>query len=98
MSFINRNICKSLSSALNSSTYVKLSSQECSEVIIVFYSSTNTDWVDVLDSNSVIPFRILANREFTFRGVSDSSQLSAKCNTGTPTLYYRTQFFGSMTE
>lgn len=99
MNFINRNICKSFQSTLNSSTFVELSSQECSEAILVFYSNTATDWVDVVDpSNPTIPFRILANKDFTFRGLNDSSQLSAKANTGTPILYYRTQFFGSMTD
>jgi hypothetical protein len=98
MSFINRNICKSFQSTLNNSTYVKLSSQECSEAIVIFYSNTASDWVDVIDPNNpTVPFRILANKDFVFRGLNDSSQLSAK-GSGAHTLYYRTQFFGSMTE
>ena len=99
MAFINRNFCKSFQSTLNASSYVKLSAQECSEAILVFYSNTATDWVDVKDPNNpTVPFRILANKDFTFRGLTDSSQLSAICNTGTPILYYRTQFFGSTTD
>jgi hypothetical protein len=98
MSFINRNICKSFQSTLNNSTYVKLSSQECSEAIVIFYSNTASDWVDIIDPNNpTVPFRILANKDFVFRGLNDSSQLSAK-GSGAHTLYYRTQFFGSMTE
>jgi hypothetical protein len=98
MGFINRNTCKSFSSVLNNSSYTKLSAQECSEAILVFYNTTATEWVDVVDPNNpTVPFRILANREFTFRGLTDSSQLSAK-GSGAHTLYYRTQFYGSMTD
>jgi hypothetical protein len=98
MGFINRNTCKSFSSIINSSGYTKLSAQECSEAILVFYNTTATEWVDVVDPNNpTVPFRILANREFTFRGLTNSNQLSAK-SSGTNTLYYRTQFFGSMLE
>jgi hypothetical protein len=97
MAFINKNFCKTLSSAINSSTYTKLSAQECSEAILYIPSATATDYVDVLDPNSNIPFRLLANKEFTFRGLTDSSQLSAK-GSGSLTLCYRTQYFGSMTD
>ena len=98
MPFINRNFSKSFQSSINNSNYVKLSSQECSEAILVFYSLTASDWVDVVDpSNPTVPFRIIANKDFTFRGINDSSQLSAK-GIGSITLYYRTQFFGSMTD
>jgi hypothetical protein len=99
MVFINRNFCKSFQSILNSSSYVILSSQECSEATLIFYSSSSTDWVDVKDPNNPsVPFRIVANKYFTFRGLTDSSQLSAIAYTGNPILYYRTQFYGSMTD
>jgi len=98
MAFINKNFCKTFSSAINSSTYTRLSAQECSEAIIMLYSATATDYVDIIDPNNPsVPFRVLANKDFTFRGLSDSSQLSAK-GSGLLTLYYRTQFFGSMTD
>ena len=98
MPFINRNYSKSFQSSINNSNYVKLSAQECSEAILVFYSLTASDWVDVVDpSNPTVPFRIIANKDFTFRGINDSSQLSAT-GIGSITLYYRTQFFGSMTD
>lgn len=99
MAFINRNYSKSFQSTINSSTYVKLSVQECSEVIVMLYSSNpaSVEYVDILDPNSTSAFRVPANREFIFRGLNDSSQLSAK-GSGSATLYYRTQFFGSMTD
>ena len=99
MPFINRNLCKSFQAALNNSTYVKLSAQECSEVIVLLYdaSASSVAFVDILDPNSSTPFRVFANRESTIRGVADSSQLSAKAS-GSLTLYYRTQYFGSMTD
>lgn len=98
MGFINRNYCKTLSSSINNSTYTKLSAQECSETTVMLYSSTLTDYVDIIDiNNPSIPFRILANKDFTFRGLTDSSQLSAK-GSNSLTLYYRTQYFGSMTD
>jgi hypothetical protein len=99
MAFINRNLCKNFSSDINSSNYVRLSAQECSEVVVMLFSSSviTTDYVDIIDSNSSIAFRVPANREFTFRGLTDCSQLSAKGSSNL-TLYYRTQFFGSMTD
>ena len=100
MSFINRNVCKSFQASLNNSTYVKLSAQECSEVIVFIYSSSNpaTEYADIIDHNNpTVPFRVIANKDFVFRGLNDSSQLSAK-GSGNITLYYRTQFYGSMTD
>jgi len=98
MAFINKNFCKTFQTNVNNSTYVKLSAQECSEVIVYVSSSTASDYVDIIDPNNpTVPFRVLANKDFTFRGLSDSSQLSAK-GSGSFTLYYRTQFFGSMTD
>ena len=98
MAFIIRNFCISLSSALTTS-YSKLSSQECSEIIGMLYDAnpSSTAYVDILDPNSSTPFRVYANREFTFRGLTDSGLLSAKSN-GSLTFFYRTQFFGSMTD
>jgi hypothetical protein len=99
MAFINRNVCKNFSSLINSNNYVQLSAQECSEVVVMLFSSSilSVDYVDILDSNSSTAFRVPANKEFTFRGLTDCSQLSAKGSTST-TLYYRTQFYGSMTD
>lgn len=98
MAFINRNFCKSLSASLTTS-YVKLASQECSEVIVFLYDSnpSSVAYVDILDPNSTTPFRVFANRESTIRGLTDSGQLSAK-SSNSLTLFYRTQYFGSMTD
>jgi hypothetical protein len=102
MAFINRNFCKTFQSNINSSNFVQLSSsQECSEVIVSIYSSSNpaTEYVEIIDPNNpTVPFRIIANKDFTFRGLTNSNQLSAKSSKATDVLYYRTQYFGSMTD
>ena len=87
MSFTNRNICKSHSIALNG-TQQPLSGGGCSEVIVIGTASTTVR--DIYGGNLVVP----QDTVFTFRGVTDSTQLSAA---GSGTLYYRTQYFGSIT-
>jgi transposase-like protein len=99
MAFINRNVCKSFSAALNSSTWTKLSAQECSEVVVLLYdgNASTISYAEILDPNSSTPFRVFANRESTIRGLTNSGLLSAKAS-GNFTLYYRTQYYGSMLE
>ena len=88
MPFTNRNVCKSF--FLNgNNTKVALSSQECSEVIV--RPSANYTFFD--HQNPTVGFLVIANTEFTFRGLTNSNQLSA---TGNGDLYYRTQMFSNM--
>lgn len=95
MPFINRNFCKTFNMTLAGAPAKALSAQECSEVVIKV-SSTTGHTASIYDStNPAVPWVLTAGQEFTFRGVSNSSQLSAE---GTGTLYYRTQYFGSMTD
>lgn len=99
MAFINRNFCKSFQTPLNSSTYTKLASQECTEVIVMMYTTNTNEYVDIIDPNNpTVPFRVNANVESTFRGLTNSDQLSAKSKSNSHTLYYRTQYYGSMTD
>lgn len=88
MPFTNRNVCKTFFLSGNN-TKVALSSQECSEVIV--RPVVNYKFFD--HQNPTVEFLVAANTEFTFRGLTNSNQLSA---TGNGDLYYRTQMFSNM--
>lgn len=88
MPFTNRNVCKSFLLSGNN-TQTTLANQECSEVIV--RPSVNYTFFD--HQNPTVGFLVAANTEFTFRGLTNSNQLSA---TGSGTLYYRTQMFSNM--
>jgi hypothetical protein len=90
MPFTNRNFCKTFNLSLTTST-LGLTAQECSEVVVV--STVSTTYYDHM--NPSVGFIVPANVEFTFRGLTNSNQLSAKGAT-TGTLYYRTQYFSFM--
>lgn len=90
MPFTNRNFCKTFNLSLTTGT-LGLASQECSEVVIL--ATVSTTYYDHM--NPSVGFIVPANVEFTFRGLTNSNQLSAKGST-TGTLYYRTQYFSFM--
>ena len=81
----NRNVCKSFSMSPGGSLAV-LADQECSEVIVL--PSATTYFADY--RNPSVEFMVPANTVFTFRGLTNSNELSAR---GSGTLSYRTQFF-----
>lgn len=89
MPFTNRNVCKSFVLSGNS-TKVALSDQECSEVIV---RPSGASYTFFDHQNPTVGFLVIANSEFTFRGLTNSNQLSA---TGSGILYYRTQMFSNM--
>lgn len=92
MSFTNRNFCKSFTLTLNGNTQA-LATQECSEVIV-----SSSDAVTYYDyRNPGVGFLVPANTIFTFRGLTDSNQLSAN-GTSNKVVYYRTQYFTSLTD
>lgn len=95
MPFINRNVCKAFSIA-GAQTKVKLANQECSEVVVL---PTGTGGpVTIFDyMNPGTGFVVPVGVEFTFRGLTNSDQLSATMASGT-TLSYRTQFFSFFPE
>lgn len=84
---INRNVCVNYNLGLTGSLK-SLGSQECSEVIVC--SPVQTTFYDY--RNPSVGFVVPANTVFTFRGLTDSNQLSANGANGN-TLSYRTQFF-----
>lgn len=97
MAFTNKNICKNKQITLSSS-YQELADQECSEIIFLgptggVYISDDSGVADQDDTAFFVP----ANELMTFRGITNASGLSAKAGSGTPKLYYRTQFYTSLT-
>lgn len=96
MSFVNRNVCKTFNVTLGGSR-VALANQECSEVTVVVSAGGNATIFDP-NSNSgfILPTGFVnTGQEFTFRGITNSNQLSA---TGSGVLSYRTQFFSFFPE
>lgn len=91
MAFSNKNICKNHNLTLGAG-YAALADVECSEIVVL--PSAATTFSDDNSNLSSTEFVIAANTEFTFRGITNSNQISAK---GTGTLYYRTQYYGSIT-
>lgn len=90
MPFINRNLCKTFKITLNGSMQ-QFPAQECSEVVVV----SRTTCLIYARSNPLVGFQLISGEHFTFLGISDASELSG---TGSGDVYYRTQFFGSMTD
>jgi hypothetical protein len=88
----NRNVCRTFN--LTTSSLKQFESQECSEVIVLARTGTTNAAVNVYDrSNPSVPWPIEAGKEFIFRGVTNSNQLSADKD-----CTYRTQYYGSMTD
>ena len=103
MAFTNKNICKNVELA-TSTSYIELTTQECSELVVVhahgagIYVSDGgglgNGVADPTDATSVL---VPANVPFTFTGITNSNDLSAKAHTsGTPKLYYQTRFFNGL--
>jgi hypothetical protein len=90
--FYNINDCRSFSQTITTSL-VALSGYTCSEVIIVnktgnsvyIYDSSYFD-----DSNRLL---LESNESIVLRGITNSSQVSAKTLTSSGTLYFRTQYY-----
>lgn len=92
MPFTNKNICRSFNQTVSNSL-VALSSQSCSEVIVVNKTGTTVEIYDNGYTGASNAMALSANDTFVFRGVTDSNQLSAKTIAGSGPLYYRTQYF-----
>jgi hypothetical protein len=86
MSFTNRNVCITFN-LVNNGTLQSLQNQECSEVVIL--CPVATTFYDY--RNPTVGFFVPANTVFTFRGLTNSNQLSAVGASGV--LYYRTQYY-----
>lgn len=90
--YYNVNECKSFLVA-TTDALTQLPSQVCSEVIV---KNTTGQGVLIYDQNNFSDanaFALSANDEFTFRGLTNSDQVSAKTTAGSGNLSIRTQFF-----
>lgn len=85
MSFENLNKCHSFQ-MLASGTTKQLSSFECSEAIVLNNSGSNLSILTPGDELFIIP----TLQQFTFRGISNSDNLSAA---GSGNFSVRTQFY-----
>ena len=93
--FFNINRCISFKQPLLSDTLTPLINQICSELILV--NRTGAD-VLVYDNNlqdEAHSFLLLNNESATFRGLTNSCQVSANCIGGSGDIYYRTQFYSN---
>mgnify|MGYP003639957132 FL=1 len=89
-SYFNINQCRSFRQIIGA-TYEGLSAQQpCSEVIVI--PSATMTFRDNGYTGTDEEFEVQADAEFTFRGLTNSNQLSAK---GAGNLFYRTQYFSS---
>jgi hypothetical protein len=89
--YFNINECRSFNQVV-STNLVKLSAQPCSEVILVNKTGGNLSAYDGGRSADAFAFLLANNEQFTFRGLTNSDQLSAKA-AGTGQIFYRTQYF-----
>lgn len=97
MSFQNLNVCRSFTQAI-STNLVALSAQPCSEVIISNKSGQTLYVFDNGYSTDSNAFALSSNDTFTFRGITDSSAVSAKTASGSGNICYRTQYFSGKVE
>lgn len=95
MAYININTCRSFKQTLpGSSVMTGLSSQVCSEVIVVNRTGADIILFDSGYSADENGF-LLANLEsVTLRGITNSEQVSAK-SAGGGSIYYRAQFYSN---
>ena len=92
--FYNINECKSFKQSIGTSL-VQLSAFPCSEVIIVNRTSGN---ISVYDNNNFAEensFLLSSGESFTFRGITNSSVVSAIAASAGD-IYYRTQYFSML--
>jgi hypothetical protein len=91
--FYNVNECRTFNQTITTAL-TRLSSQPCSEVILTNRTGGNLSAYD--NGFSGEPFAMLLKNDdsMTFRGLTNSDQLSAKAAAPGP-VFYRTQYFSS---
>ena len=92
--YYNMNDCMSFKLSLGSSTLTALTSYPCSEVIIVNKTGNNITVFDNNNFGAANAFLLSNNESFTFRGITNTSMVSASAASAGD-IYYRTQFFSS---
>ncbi len=97
MAFQNINTCRSFNTTIDTNL-VALSAQPCSEVII--YNRTG-QVIEIYDKNytdSANAFILSNNDSFVVRGITNSNEVSAKTQSSSGIICYRTQFFSNFTQ
>jgi hypothetical protein len=97
MAFQNINTCRSFNMTLTTAMSA-LTSQPCSEVII--YNRTG-QVIEIYDKNYTAAdnaFILSNNDSFVVRGITNSNEVSAKTQSSSGTICYRTQFFSNFTQ
>jgi hypothetical protein len=89
--FYNINECRSFKQTVGTNL-VALSSQPCSEVIVVNKTGGTLTIFDNGHSDSDFGFLLGSNESFTFRGITNTNVVSAIA-ASSGNIYYRTQFF-----
>lgn len=89
--FYNINNCRSFKQTIGTNL-VALTSQPCSEVIIVNKTGSNLTVYDNEYTGSSFGFLLEDNESFTFRGVTNANMVSAVA-ASSGDIYYRTQYF-----
>ena len=94
LTFVNRNLCASFNMPMTTN-FAALSSSNCGEVYI--YNNTGQGLLvnDFDSADASKNFLIPNGGNMTFRGITNSNQVSAKLVTGTATglVYCRAQYF-----
>lgn len=90
--YYNVNQCKTYAVALTTNL-VAFPNQVCSEVIVVNTTGQGILIFDQDNSSNSNAFALSADQQFTFRGITNSNQVSAKTTAGAGTVTIRTQFF-----
>lgn len=94
--FYNLNECKSFKQSI-STVLVQLSSQSCSEVIIVNRTAGDVTIYDNGNTSINNSFLLATGESFTFRGITNTSVVSASA-TSPGDIYYRSQYFSMLAQ
>lgn len=89
--FYNQNDCRSFKQTIGT-VLVQLSSYPCSEVIITNKTGVNVTIFDNGYNNALNSMLLSNNDTYTFRGITNTSVVSASA-ASTGDIYYRTQYF-----
>jgi len=89
--FYNLNECRSFNQTA-STGLTKLSSQPCSEVILYNRTGNTLSAYDCGYATEPFAFLLKNDESMTFRGLTNSDQLSAKAAVA-GSIFYRTQYF-----
>jgi hypothetical protein len=90
--FYNINDCRTFNQTFTTNLE-SLCAYPCSEVIIVNKSPEPIKIYDNGYDDDAFAFTLSANASFTFRGITNTGNVSAKTEAGSTTITFRTQYF-----